>query len=221
MDRAAAFLNDSAKVDYTYAAQLPYLQVAMDEFQEYCEQNNIPTTNEESTAIILPINTLSIGFATTPALPSDLVEIQQIWERLSGSQEDYIPLTRVEFLPHYLENEQINELIYWAWEQQAAVFLGALTARDLKFDYVSSIFPTTVTSGTTLTTLNCKSFLAFRTAALCAEFIGENKTRADSLNQDAVLALDRSLGISSKGRQAIAYRHRPFRAAYRAKMVGF
>ena len=219
MDRAASLLNDTAKSDYTYTAQLPYVGMALDELQEEFEQNNVPTTNSESSVIVLPIGTTDIGFTTTPALPSDLIEIQQIWERLSGSAEPYIPMTRVEFLPHYLDGEIIDVLVFWAWEQQKIKTLGATTARDLKLDYIASLFPTSYDQTTSISIINTKSFLAYRTAALCAEFIGENPTRAQSLNQDAVLAMDRALAIPTKGRQSIAVRRRPFRASYRSRQV--
>lgn len=217
MDNSAALMNDVAKTQYTYAAQLPYLKIAMDELQEEFELNNIPISNETSAAIIIPIGTVQLGFVTIPALPSDLIEIQQLWERLSGSSDPFVPMTKQEFLPHYLDNIQVDSLVYWNWKNQIINFLGATTIRDVKIDYIGSFFPTLVDSTTSLDLINAKSFLEYRTGALCAEYIAENPTRAISLNGKADLAMARALGIPTKGRQSIPYRRRPFMAAYRRR----
>jgi len=213
MDQSAVLMNDAAKTDYTYDKQLPYVKMALQELEEEFEQNNVPTTNVESTAIVVPIG------ATTLTLPTNLVEIQQMWERLSGSSDNYLPMTRVEFLPHYLEGQQINELIWWAWIEDSVKYLGCLTARDVKLDYIKSLFPSAVTSGTIINQINTKSFLEYRTAALMSSFAGENPTRAQELNVNALLAMDRALGIPTKGRQAMNTRRRPFRASYRSRQL--
>jgi hypothetical protein len=64
---------------------------------------------------------------------------------------------------------------------------------------------------------NGMSFLAYKTAALCSMFIGENQTRASILEAKAEQALERLTGINNKGRQQIVTRHRPFRAGWKAR----
>src|SRR3982751_5928426 len=93
MDRAASLMNDTAKTVFTYAAQLPYLNMAIDELQEYFQLCNIPVTNASSAAVIVPIGTTQINPVTgappndAPNYPYDLVEIQGLYERLSGSTD--------------------------------------------------------------------------------------------------------------------------------------
>jgi hypothetical protein len=65
--------------------------------------------------------------------------------------------------------------------------------------------------------INSRSYLSYKTAALCAMFIGENESRAKILNDQADEAMERLEGISNKGRQQIMTRHRPFRAAYKSR----
>ncbi len=219
MDRSAALLNDVAKSDYTYAAQLPYLAMALDELQEIFEQNNIPVTNEVTSGITIPAGVKEIGYQTLPAIPNNLIEIQQLWEQQTSGSQGYIPMTNVEFLPHYLENQLTNNLVYWAWEAGKVKFLGATIDVQIKFDYIGSIFPRYITENTIITVNNTKSFLSYRNAGLCAEFIGENASKAISLNNDSVLALDRSLSIPVKGMQSRAIRRRPFRASYAQRQV--
>ncbi len=215
MDRSAVLLNDAAKTDYTYAAQLPFVAMALDELQELFEQNNIPVTNEVSaSAITIPAGVKEIGFQTLPALPANLVEIQQLWEQQTSASQGYIPMTKTEFLPHYLENQLTSNLVYWAYEGGLVKFLGATVDVQIKFDYISSLFPRYITENTIITVINTKSFLSYRTAALQSEFTGENPSKAQALNQDAILAMDRALGIPIKSMQSVATRRRPFRASY-------
>jgi len=217
MDRAAVLLNDSAKSIFTYTAQLPYLNIAQDELQETMEQNNVPMTNEKSSILVVTTAMTDIGGGTGPALPTDLIEIRGAYERLSGSSEDFQIMSRVDFLPPF--TQLTESLIYWTWQQQIIYFLGATTNRDVRLDYIGAVMPTlTSTLGAdNIALFNAKSFLAYRTAALCAQFIGENLTRAQELDQFAVMAMDRFLGINTKGRQASPVRRRPFMAAAKVR----
>ena len=215
MDRAAAFLNDSALSIFTYVAQIPYLNAALDELQEIFEENNVPITNRRSSVLVIPAGTVTISFSTTPALPSDLIEIQKLGERNSGTTDSFTEMVRKEFLPQ--TEVQTTQLIYWSWINEQIKFIGATSARDVELDYIASLFTAVTTSTNSITVINGKSFLAYRTAALCAQFIGENPERAQALNDDAVLALSRSLNITVKGRQSIVTRRQPFMAAWRGR----
>lgn len=217
MDRAAALMNDTNKNTYSYIAQLPYLNIAIDELSELMELNNVPTTNAVSASLHIAAGVVTITSATTPALPTDLIEIQQLWEKTYNVTEDWQGMSRVEFLPKY--SVLLQNLIYWTWQQQAINFLGATTDRDVKIDYIARAISnvSSTTGADTITTFNAKSFLAYRTASLCAEYIDADEARASALAKDAVAALDRTLNISIKGRQAIATRRRPFMAAYKLR----
>lgn len=213
MDLSASLLNDSSRSRFTYAVQMPYLNMAMAELEEMFELNNVPSTNKTSAAITVEAGVDTLSFTTTPALPSDLKEIQELWEKDSGISEDYIPMIHREFLPKV--DVLTTNLIYWSWIDQEIKFIGATSDRDVKIDYIKSIFSKVQANTDQITVINCKSFLMYRTAGLVAEFIGENTSRAESLNADALLALDRTLGISVKGKQNISTRRQPFRSGYK------
>lgn len=216
MDSAAALLNDTEKQVYTYAAQIPYLKIALKELREWMELNNAPVTNKTSIILSVPAGTSIIGFTTTPALPSDLVEIQQLWERQSGT-EGFVPMVRKEFLPHHLTGQEVNRFMIWSWNQNRIELISSNSKNDLKIDYIKTLFTTVADQNSIIGVINCDSFLHFRTGGLCAEFIGENKARADSLNSQAYAALERVFGIDNKGKQQIATRHRPFRAGFKSR----
>lgn len=219
----ASLMNDTAQTLYTNAACLPYLNIALSELQEKYEQNNVPTTNEVSAVIAVPAGETVVkkvtNSLTLPQLPSDLIEIQRVWERESGV-DPFVAMVRKEFLPHYLEGQWISQFLIWVWENDEIHLLPANQDNDLKLDYIKNIFDLPITISRINEHFpfeNVKTFLGYKTASLCSMFIGENQSRAQILEAEAQLAMDRTLSISTKGRQAITTRRRPFRAGYKSR----
>lgn len=71
MDKAASLMNDSARTVYTYAAQVPYLNIALQELQEEFELNGISVTENVSAVINMPAGSTTIVFngLGVPTLP--------------------------------------------------------------------------------------------------------------------------------------------------------
>lgn len=220
MDASASMLNDTAKTKFTYTAMIPYLNMALRELQEFFELNSVPVTSEKSAVIEVDAGVTSIGYAPTPPvvgtpyLPNDMIELRAVWQRNRGI-DPWLLMTKFDFLDEALAGVETSQFYGYVWQAQEIRFLPSNADNDLKLDYIRSLFTMVTASTDTLNVVNSQSFLSFRTAGLCCEFIGENKSRADSLNSDASIALDRTIGISTKGRQAIMTRHRPFRSAYK------
>ena len=159
MDRAAALMNDVAKQEFTYAVQIPYLQMALSDLKMELQQNNSPVTNRESVAITVPAGTTSIGFGgVDPKLPDDLIEIQQLWERPEG-QDPYIPMTRVEFIPLYLEGTTINQFLIWAWINNRIQLPEADADIDLKIDYIQDLFSLVTDENSNIGVINSDCYL--------------------------------------------------------------
>lgn len=216
----ASLMNDAAQSVYTNAACLQFFNLALDELQELYQQNDIPVTHTVSASISVPAGIDRIGFDTTPALPSNLIEIIELWESQSGLNQ-WIPMDRRDFLPHYLENNVlINQFLLWSWEQQRIRVIAANQANDLKIDYTCSIFNTPILIkdiDVNLPFTNIKTYLEYKTAALCAMFIAENENRALALDSESKTALNRALGIPIKGQQNILTRRLPFRYGLRTR----
>lgn len=214
MQRSASLLNDTARSLYTYSAQVPYLNIAMDELQELFEENNIPSTNAESAVIPITNSTSVTEIDFTNGLPPYLVELQQAWERPTGSQEyDWSPLKRKDYLPK--NQVPVSQLIYYTWQEQKIKLPPCNGDNDIKLDYIKSLFTPVVDENTVISVINCKTFLAYRNAALCAQYIGENESRAEGLNTSSALAIARALNINVKGQQTQTGRRRPFMSSYR------
>lgn len=217
MDGSASLLNDTAKAQYSYTVQIPYLNIALAELQELFLENNIPVTNKRSAVLSVPTGTTEIIFGGTPTLPSDLVEIQQLGERNTGTTDSFTKMTRVEFLP--MVEVLTIQLIYWSWIGDEIQFLGATSDRDVEMNYIGNIFTDVTAFSDVLDIIGGKTYLTYKNAALCAMFIGENPERAEILNGQATLALNRALNIPIKGKQAIITRRRPFMASFRDRGI--
>jgi hypothetical protein len=223
MDKSASLMNDTARTVYTYDAQMPYLNMALKELEEHFQLNNIPVTNQTATEITVPVGTVAIGpfdgvgSGVTPTYPQDLVEIQGLYERLAGTTDPFIPVAKRSFLPHPIDDLPTESLQYWAWQDQRIKFVGATTEREVKLDYIAAIFPEIQNQASVIGVINAGSFLWYRTAGLCTQFIGENQSRATELNGFALMALDRVTGIGTKARQNIITRRKPFMAAYKRR----
>jgi hypothetical protein len=219
MDSAAALNNDPSKTVYTYTKQLPFVNIALRELQRVYELNQLPVTSVTSaviSAIPTGTSTTEITFTSSPALPNDLVEPRLLWERQTGI-DPYVPMSKVDFLPQQLAGVQIPQFIWYVWQSQKIIVLSASEVNDIKMEYTKFLFSTvsSVTGADNLDVINTQSYLEFKVGALIAQYLAQNPSRAESLEGEAERALQESAGISTKGRQAIAVRHRPFRAGYK------
>ena len=215
MDTAAALLNDSAKQRFTYTVQLPYMKKAFRELRQLLEASNIPKTNRVAEMLAIPAGTTEISYVTTPALPADLVEIRQLWERPSG-QNPWTPMQRYETLPYSLDGAPTANFIIWAWLDNKIHLLATTQENDLKVDYIAQL-DNVVDENTTIDVINGQTFLENRVAALCAQYCSEDTERASDLNEEANAALDTLTIIESKAKQTIFTRRRPFRQSWKVR----
>ena len=215
MDTAAALLNDSAMQRFTYAVQLPYLQKAFRELRQLLQANNVPVGNLVAELLNIPAGTTEITYLTTPALPANLVQIRQLWERTAGI-DPWVPMTRRETLPYSLDGAPTANFLIWSWQGNAIKLLETTQINDLKVDYTDQL-DNIVDENSTITVINGETYLENRTAALLAQFVSEDKERANDLNMFANDALDTLNIIESKGKQAILTRRRPFRQSWKGR----
>jgi hypothetical protein len=225
MDRAAVLMNDPGRTDYNYATLVPHLNMALDELKSNLADNQSGISIGNSLPLFVPKGTAAIWPPDYPFQPPtvlkynvDVTDIQEIVERRPGGNEnEWTLMKRLEYHPLH---EPMDILADWAWEQRAIKFNfgGCKSDREIRLKYV--IFEermTAVDETTIIGHADLRPYLAFKTAAFAAMFIGENAERAQVLNAQADEALDRILSIQNKGRQNIMTRHRPFRAAYKMR----
>lgn len=226
LDLVAPLMNDNAKSKYTYTAMLPYFNIALQDLQLKLELNEVGVTEltDAATTVTTGVTKIVASSTTLPTYPTDLVSIQQLWERLAGSSDPYTPMFKRDYLPHYLDNLLVDHLVYWTWKNQEIQFIGATTPREVKMDYIKQYFANTVASTTSaVDVINARTFLLYRTAALCAQYVGENPTRATELNNDAwgpdheSGAMGDLLRIGVKDNQDVQVRRKPFLGGYKMR----
>ena len=214
MDRAAALRNDPARTYLSYAVQTPYLQMAWDELRAVFEENDVPMVLEEWAPLTIAAGVTSITSATTPALPTDLIDIHSMHERLYGSSDLYSEMVRKEFLP---EAQQVDCLTYYTWQKQEIHFIGATSIRQVKIKGLGETMAAITSDTSDIVVFNSINYLAFRTASLIAMYIDESPSGAESLGAQARDYRDIIINIATKGKQSQPVRRRPFMAAYKIR----
>lgn len=215
MDGAAALLNDVEKQVYTYTKQIPYLKIALQDFSDELRLANVPVTNKTSAVINLTAGATSLGFETIPALPSDLIDIVNLWEGIEGATS-YTLMSKRGFLPHSLEGTNVSSFRIFSWNGNAIGVLPSNRDNDLKIDYLSAVFSIT-DENSQIKTVNGTNYLKYRTAALCAFHIGEDTTRSEKLDGEAINSRDIAIGVEIKSKQGVVTRRRPFRAGFKMR----
>jgi hypothetical protein len=218
-DGSRALLNDQNGQLFTDAIQKEYFKLAFESLRLRCEENQIPfVLTTTSTAISVPQGTTDIGGPTGPALPRDLIEVLDCWEIPAGTTNDYMLMRHMKFLPKtsiltaYLE--------VWTWQNEYIHLLGANGDISVKLDYIGSNFGDVTDANQVIRLTNSINYLKFYTAALIAQFIGENEDRAKTLSNLADDAMDTMLNIKIMSQQNMNTRRRPFMGSYKIRSGG-
>lgn len=214
-DMARACMNDTIGMQYTNTVLEPYFRIAYDDLKMICEDNNLPFGNQTSAPITVTAGVIDIGGDTGPALPADMIDLIELYERISGTDNDYQMMRNMRFLPKTEQRTMFLEV--YAWQNNVIKFIGALSDIQVKIDYVANKLGKLVNENTLITLYNSKNFLGFATASYAARYIGENPTRADSLAGDAGNALEKMENIPVKSQQNMPVRRKPFMANYRQR----
>lgn len=231
MDRAAVLMNDPAKTDYNYTTLVPMVNMALDDLKLHLVDNQSGVVMHNIVPMLIPAYTIVLwppnyepggpGVPLPPGqlrYPSTIVEVQEIVERrVGGSDDEFVLMKRCEYHPLHEPRPTLGS---WAWEDRAIKFghKGASADREIRIKSLYfAEFINAVDKDSVIGMVDHRPYLSFKTAAYAAMFIGENPERAGILNAQAEDAIDKMLSIQNKGRQNIMTRHRPFRAAWKAR----
>lgn len=108
-----------------------------------------------------------------PSNIGDLTSPIQLWERPSGSNVDFSPMTETDVLP--LTPPINSTLTYWMWYQQELIFTGANINTDVIVFYWRRIAVPTQPADL-IGIIDGDQYLAPRIAALAAASVGEEQT---------------------------------------------
>jgi hypothetical protein len=204
-------MNDPQQTDYTPTACSPFFVLAGGELDQVLMEYNIAISNETSQVFHVPAGS---GYLTNK--PIDMIEIQELAERQAGSDGPFLLLNRREFPDDF---PPTNSLVSWCYKNEHVTFnmRGANVDMEVRLNYIRRPLSGIEGDDKAYFNTNAEMFLIYKTAALCAMFIGENETRAEVLNDLADKALERTISISNKGKQQMMTRHRPFRYSYKMR----
>lgn len=202
MDRSRAVLNDVAKDLYTNEVLLPYLKIANDDLSDELVDNGATVQKEVSVDIVLPTPSKVL------TLPDNIIVPIEVFEK-DPSQDDsyYRKVDQRTFLPNDTPG---NELCYWSWREQAVTFPGAIANKLVRLRYYRLI--TSLDGENSPVELShALNYLAYHTAALAAEHIGQNRPKAIDLEGQALIKLNKLIKKEVKQSQSKPIRRRPFK----------
>lgn len=203
MDLAASLLNDTAKSLYSYVTQLPYLSIAQDELESELLDNGV-VIEKQIAVINVAANALFLTLPSNFFLPISLEERDQS----STDDDDWALMVERGFEDAM---EPTTTLGQWNFRNNRINFIGATVAKSVRLKYHRTLSTFTNEENYVEEVTKAKMFLAFRTAALCAEFIGRRQDISQSLNAQGAISLDKLISIYTKNSQGIRVRRKPFR----------
>lgn len=202
MDRSRAVLNDVAIDLYSNEILLPYLKIANDDLSDELVDHGA-TVSKEVTADI----PLSVGISS-PALPDNFIVPIELYEKNQNEDDSaYRYMHQRTFVPNGLPSKELG---IWAWREQAIVTGGSIQNKTLRVRYYRLITEV-LGENTSIELTHALNFLAYHTAALVSEHIGQNRAKAIDLESVAIAKLAKLLKKEVKQNQAKPTRRKPFK----------
>lgn len=205
-DLSRPLLNDNAGTQYTNTVMLPYLKLAYQQLEQYCNANSVQINLISEYEVDVPIGDVALS------LPPEFFVPITLQERSSTSilESDYRDMKEV---PNVwdLRLDATDSLGYWDYRHNCVNFIGALTIREVKLFYWRLLAIPTA-AGSLMAFKGGINYLAFKTAELCAKYIMMDMGRADMLATDAVEARELLLTEFVKNNQGKRTRRLPFRS---------
>lgn len=205
---AKPLLNDPQGIIYSDAALLPLVSKAYRELQTRLARAGMGVSKEVSDRVTIPVGTVSLGDGS--GLPNGLLYPIEIKEGNPGAPFDqFYAMTESNWEPTAIPGQTLG---VWSWREEEIKFVGATIVREILIRYMKGLTP--LTSPTSpIYILNSELFLEARTAAIASAVLGENYTRADTLNKDAEQWYDVLVGTLVKRGQRMPVRR--IRTRYR------
>lgn len=165
---ARTYLNDDNGTVWTDAALIPKAQEAHRELQATLWTAGSPSVRAVSAPITIPLGTVALGALT----PTDLVTPIFLYEA-STILEDWVSMTEVMFFPRPVV--QGLTLIYWSWQNEQILFVGATADRRIVVQYRKLItIPSAI--GDPIGITFGELYIAPRTAAIAVGSVGNKES---------------------------------------------
>jgi hypothetical protein len=213
-----SLLNDAQGNLFTDTVLLPYANSAYRKLQRTLgNAGGGGFIQDDVLLVVTAVNAVdtslqvSITDATAPPnqLPTDLLVPIKIWERASGSSDEFdemVDLTRHGGLP---SRAQSLNLSVWEWRADGVYFLGATQDTQIRLRYAKA-YPDFTDATSAILIRNAQEAIAYATAALAGWSRGSPLAQKwDDAASDAIE--DLVIGAVRREQQS-SHRRRPFSA---------
>lgn len=208
MNQAAAILNDTGLAVFSFVAQLPYLKMANEDLELILIACGVSIQRQVGAVLSVPASTTDNDLSGVAGYPSDMFFPIRLWESPDGSVGSFNLMTEKDWTP---EVRPTAGLIFWAFRNNKIYTPGSTSARSVKIDYWRQL-TSIISSSSNEEVAGALTYLAAKTAELCARFIGQNTDIADALLNGRVAQCQDVLErIYIKNTQGTRSRRRRFR----------
>ena len=211
-----ALLNDAAGNLFTDVVLIPYVNAAYRKCQRALA--NVGNGNfivDNATVVVPAVTTMdpslqvSITDAIAPPnqLPTDLLRPVKLWERASGSSDDFaemIDLTGHGGLPSRPQQAQLG---VWEWRNDGIYLVGAMQANQVRIRYEKA-YPDLVDAISVVLIRNAQEAIGYFTAAMAA--MARGSPLAEKWDAAGADALEDLISAVARREQQTIRRRRPY-----------
>lgn len=219
-----SLLNDAQGNLFTDAVLLPYLNSAYRKVQRALGNAGGGGFIQDDALLVVsavsaPDASLQVCVSDATAapnqLPTDLLVPLKLWERASGSTDDFeemVDLTRHGGLPSRVQDTTLS---VWEWRADGLWFVGATQDTQIRLRYLKA-YPDLVDATSPVLVRNAQEALAYATAGLAGWARGS--PLAEKWDDAAVDAIEDLVVATVKREQQSVRRRRPYsvRSGYTA-----
>src|SRR5689334_5229702 len=169
-----SLLNDAQGNLFTDSVLLPYANSAYRKTQRALGNAGAGGFIQDDVLLVVPAIAqvdislqVSINDATAPPnqLPSDLLVPVKIWERASGSSDDFVEMADLSQHGGLPSRAQGLMLSVWEWRGDGVYFLGATQDTQIRLRYLKA-YPDLTDATSPVLVRNSQEAIAYATAAL-------------------------------------------------------
>ena len=211
-----SLLNDAQGNLFTDAVLLPYANSAYRKVQRALGNSGAGGFLSDDVLLVVPAVTtpdaslqVSLTDATAPPnqLPTDLLVPLKLWERPSGSSDDFaemVDLSRHGGLPSRLQDLTLS---VWEWRADGIYFIGVTRDTQIRLRYLKA-YPDLTDATSPILVRNAQEAIAYDTAALAGWARGS--PLSEKWDEAAADALEDLVSAAVRREQQSSHRRRPF-----------
>jgi hypothetical protein len=209
MNRARALVNDAYQggagriLTDSAPFSVEFLNSAIEELEDDLGNNGVITLIVDDfiltpiTPVVTPDPSVQVSISYTgyfdgttnhalPALPGDCISVKQLWERVTGSSENFIPMHEPQG-PLYPRAQDIW-LRQWEYRQDAIFMIGSLQTEDIRMRYETRFTP--IGKGVNLSTVQVNILASTNALATIVAYVyarARGAAQAQLMQADAEL----------------------------------